>query len=135
MNWREKALNLLNDSLIPVPSELNDLDWKAGVSDKSDRLAQHISAFANHPGGGVLVFGVNNDGSHFSLNGSAIEDIIKKLGNIAHNNLANPIQIEHAVMDYEGSTLLFENLLSLPGTNIKNVSKTSTDSYSSMHGN
>ena len=130
MNWREKALNLLNDSLIPVPSELNDLDWKAGVSDKSDRLAQHISAFANHPGGGVLVFGVNNDGSHFSLNGSAIEDIIKKLGNIAHNNLANPIQIEHAVMDYEGSTLLF---VYIPEQTEKPVHLRGKDIYNSYY--
>lgn len=52
MDWKEKAIKLLTDSLHPVPAELNELDWKSGLSDKSDRLAQHISAFANLKGGG-----------------------------------------------------------------------------------
>ena len=42
----------------PVPSELNEIDWKSGLSDKTDRLAQHISAFANHLYGGILVYGL-----------------------------------------------------------------------------
>lgn len=42
MDWKERALSLLKDSLEPVPSELNEIDWKCGLSDKSDRLAQHI---------------------------------------------------------------------------------------------
>ena len=84
MDWKERALALLKDSLEPVPSELNEIDWKSGLSDKSDRLAQHISAFANHLYGGILVYGVNDDGSLFSLGKEQIEDIVKKLGNIAH---------------------------------------------------
>ena len=50
MNWKENAIRVLRDSLYPIPSELNELDWKSGLSDKSDRLAQHISAFANMKG-------------------------------------------------------------------------------------
>ena len=47
MDWKEKAIKILKDSLYPIPSELNELDWKSGLSDKTERLAQHISAFAN----------------------------------------------------------------------------------------
>ncbi|MDE7420481.1 MAG: hypothetical protein K2N35_09755 [Muribaculaceae bacterium] len=47
-NWKEKALDALHRSLYPVPLELNEIDWKSGLSDKIDRLAQHICAFANH---------------------------------------------------------------------------------------
>ncbi len=36
-SWKDNALKLLEDSLKPVPSELNSLDWKSGLSDKSDR--------------------------------------------------------------------------------------------------
>ena len=46
-NWIETALQILAKSLNPVPVELNELDWKSGLSDKSERLAQHISAFAS----------------------------------------------------------------------------------------
>ena len=99
MNWKQRALDLLKDSLEPVPSELNEIDWKSGLSDKTDRLAQHISAFANHLLGGILVYGVNNDGTVFSLDKEKIDDIVKTLGNIASNNLSHRIQIEHTVQN------------------------------------
>ena len=51
MDWKEWALKKLQDSLVPIPAELNELDWKSGLSCKTERLAQHISAFANQKGG------------------------------------------------------------------------------------
>ena len=95
MDWKEKAVKILRDSLYPIPAELNELDWKSGLSDNSERLAQHISAFANMKGGGVLVYGVNNDGTCFNLTKEEVDKIIQTLGNIAHNNLAYSIPIEH----------------------------------------
>lgn len=47
MNWKEEALDALHRSLTPIPQELNEIDWKGGLSDKTDRLAQHVCAFAN----------------------------------------------------------------------------------------
>ncbi|MDR2466600.1 MAG: putative DNA binding domain-containing protein [Prevotellaceae bacterium] len=110
MDWKEKAILVLKDSLIPVPTELNELDWKSGLSPKKERLAQHISAFANLKGGGMFVFGVNNDGSCFSISQSDAEEIVKQLGNIAKNNLAYSIKIEHAILEYNGYSLLFVHI-------------------------
>lgn len=107
MDWKEKAIKILRDSLYPIPSELNELDWKSGLSDKSERIAQHISAFANMKGGGILVYGVNNDGTCFSITKDEIDKIVQTLGNIAHNNLVYSIPIEHSILDYEGYSLLF----------------------------
>jgi len=107
INWIEKATALLQRSLKPVPVELNEIDWKSGLSDKSERLAQHISAFANQSGGGYLVFGVNNDGSFVKLKKEDFDDIVTKLGNIARNNLNPPVGIDHAVVDFQGNPLLF----------------------------
>jgi ATP-dependent DNA helicase RecG len=106
-HWIDTALNLLKKSLHPVPSELNEIDWKSNLSDKSERLAQHISAFANHPSGGYLVYGINNDGSNSHLSKEDMDNIISKLGNIARNNLAQPIGIEHSIIDFNGSSILF----------------------------
>lgn len=106
MQWIEKAMNLLYISLYPIPNELNGLDWKSGISDNSERLAQHISAFCNNDEGGFLVFGINNDGSCFSLNKEQVDDIIQRIGNIARNNLMRAIQIEHAVVEYDGCSIL-----------------------------
>lgn len=130
MHWTERAIQLLKDSLEPVPSELNEIDWKSGLSDKSERLAQHISAFANHLYGGVLVYGVNDDGSLFSLSKEQIDDIVKKLGNIAHNNLSNHIQIEHSVQCYAGHNLLF---IYIPEEREKPVHLRGKDIYASYY--
>lgn len=130
MDWKERAIKLLKESLEPVPSELNEIDWKSGLSDKSDRLAQHISAFANHLCGGVLVYGVNDDGSLFSLRKDKIDEIVKKLGNIAHNNLSNHIQIEHAVQSYKGENLLF---IFIPEEQSKPVHFRGKDIYASYY--
>ena len=107
MNWKEHAIKTLRDSLYPIPTELNELDWKSELSFKTERLAQHICAFANYRGGGVLVYGVNDDGSCLNITQNKAKQIIQTLGNIARNNLAYPIAIEHCVMDFEGHNLLF----------------------------
>ena len=107
MEWKEKAIKTLQSSLKPVPSELNDLDWKSDLSPKSDKLAQHISAFANQSGGGFLVFGVNDDGTLFSVTQNDANSIVERLGNIAISSLNHPIVIEHAFIEYEGYSLLF----------------------------
>ena len=87
MSWKEDAIKYLHNSLHPVKVELNELDWKSGLSEKSERLAQHISAFANQTGGGTFAFGVNNDASLFTPSREQAEDIVSRLGSIARNNL------------------------------------------------
>lgn len=130
MDWKERALKLLKDSLEPVPSELNEIDWKSSLSDKSDRLAQHISAFANHLYGGVLVFGVNDEGIPSSLSKGSIDDIVKKIGNIAHNNLSHHIQIEHTIHKYNGENLLF---IYIPEAQSKPVHLRGKDIYAAYY--
>lgn len=125
MNWKEKAKRLLEQSLKPVPQELNEIDWKGGLSNDKERLAQHICAFSNVAGGGVLVFGVNNDATFAEMTQEQIEHIVTRLDNIAQNRMCSPVQLEHAVMEYEGHALLFfhipeyrEKPMHLRGTDI-----------------
>jgi predicted HTH transcriptional regulator len=130
MDWKEKAIKVLKDSLYPIPSELNELDWKSGLSDKSERLAQHLSAFANLKGGGILVYGVHNDGTCFDLTKEEIDKTVQTLGNIAQNSLVYSIPIEHAVMDFEGHALLF---VYIPEQSDKPVHLRGKDIYTSYH--
>jgi predicted HTH transcriptional regulator len=106
-DWNSRAINLLAKSLKPVPSELNEIDWKSGLSDNTNRLAQHISAFSNTPGGGFLAYGVNNNGKFSPLTSVDIDEVIKKLGNISRNNLNPPAGIEHSILEFEGTDILF----------------------------
>ena len=130
MDWKEKAIKILKDSLYPIPSELNELDWKSGLSDKTDRLAQHLSAFANMKGGGILVYGVHNDGTCFDLTKEDIDKTVQTLGNIAQNNLVYSIPIEHSVMEFDGHSLLF---VYIPEQNDKPVHLRGKDIYASYH--
>ena len=127
-NWIHTATQLLQRSLKPVPQELNELDWKSGLSDKSERLAQHISAFANYPAGGYLAYGIGNDGSSKPLIKQKMDEIIQKLGNIARNNLAQPIGIEHAVAEFNGEAVLF---IRIPEYHDKPVNLRGGDIYNS----
>jgi len=127
-HWVETAIQLLNKSLHPVPQELNEIDWKSGLSDNSQRLAQHISAFANYPNGGYLAFGINNDGTPNPLDKTEMDTIVQKLGNIARNNLAQPVGIEHSVSDYKGNPVLF---IQIPEHNEKPVHLRGSDIFDS----
>lgn len=110
MDWKEEAVKYLHRSLHPVKTELNELDWKSGLSEKSERLAQHISAFANQTGGGTFAFGINNDASLFTPSREQAEEIVKKIGNIARNNLNIPIRIEHTSVEMDGSGILLVHI-------------------------
>jgi len=129
MYWKEKAIKYLKDSLYPIPTELNEIDWKSGLSPKSDRLAQHLCAFSNQEEGGFLVYGVNDDATMFSVTKEQTDEIVKTLGNIALHNLSQSIQIQHNTIEYNGNALLF---IYIPEQTDKPVylrSKTIYDSY------
>lgn len=77
--WMAKALELLKASLEPPKHELNELDWKAALSPDKKRLTEHLSAFANHPGGGYLVFGVDSAGTPAGVDEKTVKNTVKRL--------------------------------------------------------
>lgn len=107
MNSTETRLKeLLHRSIHPMPVELNELDWKAALSEKSERLAHHLSAFANQPQGGFLVFGIDASGAAIGISKSEGDDIIHKLGNIARHNMAQPLTLEHFWTELDSKPVL-----------------------------
>lgn len=105
--WVKTAITLLKKSLHPIPQELNELDWKSGLSDKTDRLTKHICGFANYPNGGFFAYGINNSGASAPLTQEEMDAVIQRLGNIARNSLNEPIILEHAVENFGGEPVLF----------------------------
>jgi predicted HTH transcriptional regulator len=110
-NWIAKALELLNHSLHPVPHELNELDWKEELSPKTDKLTQHLSAFANLPGGGFLVFGIENKTG--ALKGISQKDagaIVEKLSMLGRETLEPLVVVDHTIENYQNVPLLFVHI-------------------------
>lgn len=106
-HWIPVASAWLTQSLEPVPHELNELDWKAGLSDNKERLAEHLIAFANHPNGGFLVFGIRDgDAALAGVTQNEIAGIVNVLANLGRDAIEPPLAIDHAVIDYCGVSLL-----------------------------
>ncbi len=100
-SWEKKAIRLLDKSLVPVPQELNELDWKQDISPNTKRLSQHLSAYANYPGGGTLVFGIDNVGKIIGVDKNSVTTIIEKLSNIARDSVDPVVRIDHSVIEYK----------------------------------
>lgn len=105
--WLTKALSLLAASLEPPRHELNELDWKAALSPDKKRLTEHLSALANQPGGGNLVFGVGVNGTPIGVNEEAVEKTVIQLANLGRAGLEPPLALDHAVEEFNGVRLLF----------------------------
>lgn len=100
-HWIADAIATLESSLGSIPHELNELDWKHSLSPKKDRLTQHLSAFANYPNGGVLVFGIDDQtGVLRGITPAESESIIGQLANLGREAVDPPVSIDHAVMEF-----------------------------------
>src|SRR5260370_39778034 len=98
--WTIKALDLLRASLEPQRHDLNELDWKTELSSNKRRLTEHLSAFANHPGGGFLVYGVHPSGTPQGLPEQEVLTTINQLANHGRQALEPPPELDHAVEEY-----------------------------------
>lgn len=107
-SWIQKARYLLDYSFNPVPHELNELDWKEDLSPKTDKLIQHLSAFANLPGGGFLIFGIENKSATIKgVDKKQAEKIVEKLSTLGRDALQPLVTIDHSIEEYNGCPLLF----------------------------
>lgn len=78
-HWLESAQECWEECLVPVPHEVNELDWKIRLSENKERLIEHLIASANHPDGGCLVFGLNDDGQPKGVDGEVVAGIANTL--------------------------------------------------------
>ncbi len=112
--WVSKALNLLTASLEPPKHELNELDWKAALSPDKKRLTEHLSALANQPGGGNLVFGVDAKGAPIGIDEDTVETTVIQLANLGRAALEPPLALDHAVEEFNGVRMLFVHVPESP---------------------
>lgn len=129
-HWVAAALQSLAECLRPVPHEVNELDWKARLSDHRDRLAEHLMAFANNPNGGTLAFGVDNNGQATSgLTQDDIAQITNTLANLDRDAVEPPLAIDHAAVDHEGATILLVHVPEQPATPVHRRGKSIEETW------
>ncbi len=107
-NWIPKAVEYLEQSLGKVPTELNEIDWKETLSPNNSKLCQHLSAYANLPGGGFLVFGVDNkQAALIGITQAKASEIVEKLASLCRDGVDPLVSIDHAIVTFRGTELLF----------------------------
>lgn len=120
-HWVADALAILTESLSPIPHELNELDWKASISTNKDHLAEHLMAMANQANGGMLVFGIHNDGTAVGVTNHEVEQIIGTLANLGRHAIEPPLALDHTVVEHApGAAVL---LVKIPESAIKPVQR------------
>ena len=124
--WINRAIEYLKHSLEPIPQEINEIDWKEKLSPDNKKLCRHLSAFANHPWGGFLVFGIEDTKAHLiGVTKEQSEQIIQKLSSLCRDAVNPPVNLDHAVEEYQGIPLLFiyikENAVKPVSVNPKSI--------------
>lgn len=109
--WAQKSLQLLLESLEPPCSEPNELDWKVDLSTDTKRLAEHIMGFANHPGGGTFVFGIDRLAQPKSLTIAEVDHIVNKIANLGRDAVEPAVRIDHHAMNFRGSDIVLVHVL------------------------
>lgn len=128
--WTKKAKEFLAHSLGKVPQELNELDWKETLSPKNDKLCQHIAAFANLPGGGYLVFGIDDKTAiPKGITKKDADAIVEKLASLCRDGVDPLVSIDHVVEEYEGVSLLFIHIKESPVKPVHLANKKLEDSF------
>ena len=129
-NWIPKAISYLDKSLGKVPSELNEIDWKENLSPKNVKLCQHIAAFANMPGGGFLVFGIDNkSASVVGVQKATADNIVERLASLCRDGVNPLVRIDHAIETFRGEELLFVHILESAVKPVHMAGKTIEDSF------
>jgi ATP-dependent DNA helicase RecG len=84
------------------------LDWKESLSPDNAKLCKHLSAFANHPGGGFMVFGIENKTAKLlGVTKEETELIVQKLSSLCRDAIYPVAVVDHAVENYRNAPLLF----------------------------
>lgn len=104
--WLNRSLDLLANSLESPQYELNELDWKTELSVNKKRLSEHLSAFANFPGGGFLVYGIGPTGELVGVDESQIEKTVHRLVNLGRDALEPSLALDHMVTEFRSVRLL-----------------------------
>ena len=108
--WKSKV-----ESALKKRTESNDLDFKKDLSEDSERLKEHVNAFGNTPGGGLFVFGVQQDFT-FIRDHLDHDLIVERVAQVARDNQSPALQVVVHDMSIDGHDLLAIEIL--PGTKL-----------------
>lgn len=92
-----------------IESELPNIELKDARGGMPKDTWKSISALSHKPGGGVIVFGVQEDRQNKKVTivgDLELADLQEKVSNLVSENMSITIRPEYHILDYKGKTLL-----------------------------
>lgn len=90
---------------LEISSELPDLEFKTATSSVPNDIWRTISAFANRRGGGLVVFGVNQEKNEIT-GCTGLDQMQTKLTEYFNDKMSFILRPEYHVIEYNGLTIL-----------------------------
>ncbi len=90
---------------LEISSELSDLEFKTAKNNIPNDIWRTISAFANRRGGGLVVFGVNQEKNEVT-GCTNLDQMQTKLTQYFNDKMSFVLRPEYHVIEYEGVTIL-----------------------------
>src|SRR5262249_36115675 len=95
-------------------SELNNLEVKTARSGTPKRLFVSLSAFANRTGGGVLLFGLDEEHDFAVVGVGEVHRLHDDIANLASNDMEPALRPEFTVEEIEGETIVAVEIEEVP---------------------
>lgn len=101
-NWEKRRLDFKSGDCLAIPgsmpSEVVELkDWE---------ISRDVASFANTPGGGDIIIGVEDERKHRKVSGFVITDAAKtRLANILRTRINPPAELEVDVVEIDGQPI------------------------------
>jgi ATP-dependent DNA helicase RecG len=95
-------------------SELNTVEVKAARSGTPKRLFESLSAFANRTGGGVLLFGLDEEHDFKIVGVGDVHRLHDDIANLASSDMEPPLRPEFTVEEFEGETVVAVEIDDIP---------------------
>ena len=110
---RDELLELI-DEVQQYQSELDNVEVKSARSGTPQHLYETLSAFANHIGGGVILFGINENRNFEVVGVNDAHKLLGEISNLASSEMEPALRPEFTVEEVEGKTVVAVEVVELP---------------------
>ena len=91
-----------------LQSELEDVEAKRAAGGLPHSIEESLSALANRPGGGAILFGLDEEGGFVPCTVYDVAQLQADLASRASDEMNPPVRVSFTLVDIEGCTVIYE---------------------------
>src|SRR5947209_1572541 len=110
---REELLDLVA-AVREHPSELSNLEVKAAKGGTPKRLFEAMSAFANRPGGGVILLGLDENNNFDVCGVGDAQRAQEEISHVANGDMEPALRPEFTLDEIDGKTVMAVEVAEIP---------------------